>query len=129
MGNKGCLLTRLLPPQLRGKEPDRLPIHVIAVEKLLIGRLSKCHLGQARIVLNARATAGKASPTLNRHHPHLLKHFDKIKAVPRLHALSPAHPEHQHPLERDRHAGGFDAERGAGVRRFHFAIGGDLVIF
>jgi len=30
-------------PRQRGKEPDRLPIHVIAVEKLLIGRLSKCH--------------------------------------------------------------------------------------
>ena len=33
----------ILPPQLRGKEPDRLPISVIAVEKLPIGRLSKCH--------------------------------------------------------------------------------------
>jgi len=35
-------------PRQRGKEPDRLPIHVIAVEKLLIGRISKCHSGRGR---------------------------------------------------------------------------------
>ena len=30
-------------PRQRGKELDRHAINVIAVEKLLIGRLSKCH--------------------------------------------------------------------------------------
>jgi len=30
-------------PQGLRREPDRLPFHVIAVEKLSIGRLRKCH--------------------------------------------------------------------------------------
>ena len=54
VGMGRCLLRRhphpILPPQLRGKEPDRLPICVIAVEKLLIGRLSKCHSTLIRFI-------------------------------------------------------------------------------
>jgi len=46
-----------LPPQLRGKEPDRLPIHVIAVEKLLIGRLSKCHSTLTAFFLHSSESA------------------------------------------------------------------------
>ena len=42
------------PPQLRGKEPDRLPIHVIAVEKLLIGRISKCHSTLTPLIVDAQ---------------------------------------------------------------------------
>ena len=69
------------------------------------------------------------SPTRQLHNPHLLKHLQKIKTVPGLHHLPIPHPKHQHPLKRDRLAGGFHAKAHTRMRCLDFAIADDQVTF